>query len=115
MPRPVRLQLSRRKGFNLQTHSRAYNGLEAVNVARPGKWGNPFIVGQHGKRDYCVALFIHMFEGLLCISVDHECVEAQKAYPKTERMFKELKGKNLACWCHAGPCHADVLLELANK
>lgn len=28
----------------------------------------------------------------------------------------ELRGKNLACWCdHRGPCHADVLLELANR
>jgi hypothetical protein len=27
----------------------------------------------------------------------------------------ELRGKNLACWCKPGePCHADVLLELAN-
>ena len=26
-----------------------------------------------------------------------------------------LRGKNLACWCRPGtPCHADVLLELAN-
>jgi hypothetical protein len=27
-----------------------------------------------------------------------------------------LRGKNLACWCKLdAPCHADVLLELANK
>ena len=27
----------------------------------------------------------------------------------------ELRGKNLACWCKPGsPCHADVLLEIAN-
>jgi hypothetical protein len=27
-----------------------------------------------------------------------------------------LRGKNLACWCPLDkPCHADVLLELANK
>lgn len=26
-----------------------------------------------------------------------------------------LRGKNLACWCKLGePCHADVLIELAN-
>lgn len=40
--RPQRLQLSRRKGFRLQTASRALNGLPAVNVARPSKWGNPY-------------------------------------------------------------------------
>lgn len=42
MPKPVRLQLSRRKGFDLQALSMATNGLPAVNVARPTKWGNPF-------------------------------------------------------------------------
>ena len=27
-----------------------------------------------------------------------------------------LKGKNLACWCPLNqPCHADILLELANR
>lgn len=27
-----------------------------------------------------------------------------------------LRGKNLACWCSLdGPCHADVLLEIANR
>lgn len=28
----------------------------------------------------------------------------------------DLRGKNLACWCALDkPCHADVLLELANR
>ena len=28
---------------------------------------------------------------------------------------RELAGRDLACWCPLGqPCHADVLLELAN-
>lgn len=28
----------------------------------------------------------------------------------------ELRGKNLACWCPLNqPCHADVLLKLANR
>ena len=28
---------------------------------------------------------------------------------------RELRGKNLACWCKAGEaCHADPLLELAD-
>jgi len=31
-------------------------------------------------------------------------------------MDDHLRGKNLACWCALDqPCHADVLLELANK
>jgi len=32
-----------------------------------------------------------------------------------EPQLAELRGKNLACWCKPGdPCHADVLIELAN-
>lgn len=41
--RPVRLQLSRAKGFNLQAQSRGLNGLPARSVARPGPFGNPFV------------------------------------------------------------------------
>lgn len=40
--RPFRLQLSRAKGFNLQAHSMAANGLPAVKVDRTTQWGNPF-------------------------------------------------------------------------
>lgn len=28
---------------------------------------------------------------------------------------KELKGKDLVCWCAPKPCHADILLEIANE
>jgi hypothetical protein len=29
---------------------------------------------------------------------------------------RELKGRDLACWCKPDePCHADVLLEIANR
>ncbi len=27
----------------------------------------------------------------------------------------ELKGKDLVCWCSPLPCHADFLLEMANR
>jgi len=33
-----------------------------------------------------------------------------------EKLIAPLRGKNLACWCALDqPCHADVLLELANR
>jgi hypothetical protein len=35
--------------------------------------------------------------------------------PEFAEAVRGLRGKNLACWCPTGaPCHADVLLELAN-
>jgi hypothetical protein len=46
-------------------------------------------------------------------------LEAMVGYPdraELVRRLPELRGKNLACWCPLDkPCHADVLLELANK
>jgi hypothetical protein len=33
-----------------------------------------------------------------------------------ERFAEQLRGKDLACWCPLDqPCHADVLLEIANS
>jgi hypothetical protein len=35
--------------------------------------------------------------------------------PSIDEIKKELRGKNLACWCAlSSPCHADILLEIAN-
>lgn len=50
MTAPVRMRLSRKRGFNLQAESLALNGLPAVNVARPSKWGNPF---DFRRSEYC--------------------------------------------------------------
>jgi len=27
----------------------------------------------------------------------------------------ELRGRDVVCWCAPLPCHADILLELANR
>lgn len=38
------------------------------------------------------------------------------AAPSQEEIKSALGGKNLGCWCRLGaPCHADVLLEIANQ
>lgn len=44
MTQPVRIQVSRKKGFNLQEYSKSINGLEAVKCDRTTKFGNPFKV-----------------------------------------------------------------------
>ena len=97
---PVRLQLSRRKGFNLQALSIATNGLPAVNCARPGQYGNWFVVGEHGTAEECVAKF--RFTQLTAVA-------------KGWWHYDELRGKNLACWCGLdAPCHVDTIIEIAN-
>lgn len=105
MTAPVRLQLSRKKGFDLQAWSREVNGLPAVNVARPSKWGNPYKVGPLDAETA-----VRLFRDIWHVALLGEHGEQRRA------MLSELRGKNLACWCAPdAPCHADVLLELANR
>ncbi|WP_026618308.1 hypothetical protein M728_000343 [Ensifer sp. WSM1721] len=116
MTKPVRLQLSRRKGFDLQTHSKSINDLEAVHVGRPGPWGNPFVVGKHGDAAYCVDLYKALLAGLLRVGADPDLEALERTRRFAAENVDELRGKNLACWCRPGaPCHGDVLLELANR
>lgn len=76
-----------------------------VYVGRPSRWGNYSGDGSHAG--YAVAAFRHDLErGFAGLDRSLSATDAKN----------ELRGKNLACWCKAGdPCHADVLLELANK
>jgi len=116
MRKPVRLQLSRRKGFDLHALSKATNGRDVVIVARPGTMGNPFIVGKNGTRAECVDMHRKLMAGYLCISVDRECIEAQREHLGHVRRDRELyRGRNVACWCKGAPCHGDTLLEIFNR
>ena len=71
-----------------------------VKVDRSTKWGNPFSqLTPEGN----VELFRTWLTGSM--------LSAQNRRAEIE----ELRGKNLACWCGPDqPCHADVLLDLAN-
>lgn len=114
---PVRLKLSRRAGFDLQALSLATNGLPAVNCSRRSKLGNPFVVGLHGTRETCVRLHQALLSGMLCVSVDDDCIAAQKrhlGYVSALRRAGRMRGQNMACWCHGKPCHGDNLLAVFN-
>lgn len=123
MTKPARLQLSRAKGFNLQQTSAAINGLPAVNVARPSRYGNPVteqdfldlqeIFAEIGHKpvegtwqEHAVRCFDAWIGGE---------IEEMGPPPTADEIQRDLKGKNLACWCKPGdPCHADILLFIAN-
>jgi hypothetical protein len=102
MKRPVRLQLSRRKGFDLQAVSKRLNRLPATVVSRPTRWSNPWRMGVRESGQII------------------ERREALKHYGvfirgKHAAIRRELEGKNLACWCSLDvACHADILLRIAN-
>lgn len=109
-PRPERIQRQRKKGWRLPPNT--------VCVARPGKWGNPWRIGMHrcsgsgiDYRDEPVsdaATSVRFFREML--------TRESRAYPPNGDIVRELRGKNLACWCSLDqPCHADVLIEIANR
>ena len=90
---------------------------DAVYVGRPSKWGNPYRIGSSKWR-----LGIPVGLGENDKMTREECVERYKwRLFQTElgatlrSQLDELRGKDLVCWCAPLPCHADILLELANK
>lgn len=106
MPAPVRIQLSRAKGWRMPPNT--------VKVDRSTRWGNPHTVADAREAGYTGtdaelrAMCVDEFRAMLA---DRPWAEALD-YPVD---LSPLRGKNLACWCRQGePCHADVLLELAN-
>lgn len=99
--KPIRVQLKRTKGWRIPPNT--------VVVSRPSRFGNPFKTPA--------------FPALIAVEHYRNLLTAERLLPphlvlKRERILDalpSLRGKNLACWCGEGPCHADVLLELANK
>lgn len=88
---PKRVQLRRTKGWRMPPNT--------VKVCRPGPWGNPFSVAEYGSR-----LAVFNYKVRLRGLIDIGALD-----------LTTLRGKNLACWCQLDqPCHADVLLEIAN-
>lgn len=97
----------------------------AVYVGRPTLWGNPFVC--EADPALAVSAFRRLITmGRLQLTVGEPgglCM-AGNANPATLRWdwpeyaahnLPRLRGRDLACWCALGqPCHADVLLEMAN-
>jgi len=95
MTAPHRVQLRRTKGWRIPANT--------VKVDRTTPWGNPYQgTGDGIDRAYMVSLF-------------RAYIDRPEQAAKRADIRRELRGKNLACWCPEGePCHADVLFEIAN-
>lgn len=104
---PKRIQRKRTKGWLMPEN--------AISVTRPGKWGNPFIVSPNARPGARSGVFY------VCVPTVEDAVECFREMmansPERWAVAKEeLRGKDLACFCTLSePCHADVLLEIANK
>ncbi len=101
---PIRVQRKRTKGWKMPENT--------VYVGRPTKWGNPFRVS--GDHDLAVYAFRCYLDGVSNPAIRNGHYDGKVA-PTIEEI-KTLKGKNLACFCPLDkPCHADILLEIANQ
>lgn len=106
---PKRIRLSRAKGYRMPEG--------AVNVARgPGrKFGNPFVVGKDGTAVECVEMFTMLMAGRVCLTSKATPTDQMASLKVIKSNIGMLAGKDLACWCRSDkPCHADVLLKIAN-
>lgn len=96
--RPHRIQISRAKGWRMPE--------KTVKVTRPGRWGNRYRIGGPVWRERGFGKVRDAAEAV-------DLFRRRQAPHMTD--IAQLRGKNLACWCPLDqPCHADVLLELAN-
>lgn len=87
-----------RHDWAVKINCRIPSDLPRVDIMRPGPWGNPYIVGVHGDRDYC-------------------CDQHIEYIRRTPELINErwrLRGADLMCCCEDHQrCHGDFLLRLA--
>jgi hypothetical protein len=106
---PYRERLSRARGWRMPPGTK--------KVDRTTWFGNPFEVDVHGTRTECIA----MFEALITGQRPPDNARQAHRAPFIRTNVGTLRGCSLACWCPLTcpdgspcPCHADVLLKLAN-
>lgn len=117
---PERIQMSRQRPWR-------ENSPDAVVIARPAKWGNPFQIG--GNRP---ELFVFTTNGVVWTTprsdsaVREAHTEAARRFPEAliagdlgytlDDVRRELAGRPVACWCAPDlPCHGDDLIHFANS
>jgi hypothetical protein len=116
-PSPTRVQLRRTNGWRMPA--------DTVKVCRPSVFGNPFTPAQaieagYAKPDIAQEFVVRCFQEWLDHKQTGSSMWWQGPGSRGRRQailpaLPSLRGKNLACWCRLGqPCHADVLLALAN-
>jgi hypothetical protein len=127
---PNRMRFSRKRGSRIPPNT--------VVVTRSGMYGNPFRVVPPDRdnaswRVWRCGCSRNSISGRVKYADPFDCKSQLDAHEQAVRLFREwltapeqsgvldrvrreLAGYNLACSCPLNlPCHADVLLELANQ
>lgn len=98
--RPRRIQMRRDRPWRA-------DHPDAVIVARPHRWANPYRIGDPDPHSDCPKMTPEI--AVYNFRRHHLNAESRRL------IREELAGRDLACWCPLDqPCHADVLLEIAN-
>lgn len=109
---PKRIQRKRAKGWRMGS---------AIYVGRPTIFSNPFSARACGGPQQAVSMYRLYLRRRWNDLEERGCnifaiMELQICHQELWRRLPELRGKALCCWCRLdAPCHADVLLEIANK
>lgn len=85
---------------------------DAVYVGRPTKWGNPY---SHIPAGNLARVYVESREDAVEKYRHYILMRLHNPDDILSEQLSELKGKDLVCWCAPKPCHADILLEIANK
>jgi hypothetical protein len=131
---PKRIQLRRTKGWR--------KPAGAIVVARPSRWGNPYKVGDlvldpvNSVNPIASVVHHDSWAALVGTTLTRDTVHGDTYTSEVRRIAESfeavqlyrrrlehegydlspLAGHDLCCWCSlSSPCHADVLLELANR
>lgn len=99
--KPKRIQRKRIKDWRMPPNT--------VYVGRPSIFSNPFKIGKDNGHEN---LYAKDAKEAVKLFKEYSSLCSYNSHIVKERLI----GKNLACWCPLDqPCHADVLLEIANS
>ncbi len=106
---PKRIQRRRVKGWKMPKG--------AVNCTRPGRYSNPYRIGETYGGSYIVnaEVAVRAFKDDIVWN-DRNALRMVNAGLTTLEIRQELRGCDLVCWCalDAEHCHVDTLLKIAN-
>lgn len=110
---PERHRLSRGRGWR--------KPAGVVVVARPSRWGNPFVIRRGAGSFELEGPGLAPRRYRTAAAARAAAVEAYRMYLSASPGLvaaarRELAGRDVACWCPLDePCHGDVLLEVAGS